>query len=153
MSKYHIGLEWDRGDTDFEYAHYSRDHAIVYGDNSRVCASASPDYYGNPSCLNPEQSFLAALAGCHMLTFLAIASKKGFVVDTYRDNCYAELGRNEHRKPAVVKAVLAPKVVFSGEKKPTEEDYHKLHDRAHDACFIANSIAQCVKVLVHPAIG
>jgi organic hydroperoxide reductase OsmC/OhrA len=85
-----------------------------------------------------------------MLTFLAIASKRGYVVNSYRDRAVGELGRNEQRRPAIVSVKLHPSVVFDKGHAPTEEQFSGLHDRAHDACFIANSIAQCVKVETMP---
>lgn len=152
MQEHKVSLEWNRQGKSFDYEKYSRDHAIIFGEGTRVCASASPEFHGNPSCLDPEQAFVSSLASCHMLTFLAIASKKGYIVESYRDQCAAQLGRNERRKPAVVKAILSPVVEFGAGKKPSQEEYETLHDRAHSACFIANSIAQCVKVTVHPTM-
>ncbi|MBD3422601.1 MAG: OsmC family peroxiredoxin [Chitinivibrionales bacterium] len=151
MSEHSMQIEWKRGDTSFDYQSYTRDHAWIIEGN-RVCASASPDFFGNPSCVDPEQAFVASLASCHMLTFLALASKKRFVVDTYKDNAVGVLGRNESRKPAVVSIELKPEVVFSGERIPNQEEFDALHDKAHDACFIANSIASCVKVSVNATL-
>ena len=149
MSEYKIRLEWERDSKDFGYDSYTRDHRITFGPTSSVCASAAPEYHGNAECMNPEQSFLAALASCHMLTFLAIASKKKFMVDSYRDDAFAVLGRNEQRKRAIVRAVLVPTVTFSGENLPDAEQFNAMHEKAHDACFIANSIAKCVHVEVN----
>ena len=49
-------------------------------------ASAAPAYLGNPKLVDPEEAFVASLSSCHMLTFLAIACKKRFVLDEYSDN-------------------------------------------------------------------
>jgi len=150
MSEHKIAIEWKRDSDSFDYKAYSRDHAVIYGNNSRICASSAPEYFGNPECLDPEQAFVTSLASCHMLTFLALASKKQFVVDSYTDNAMGVLGRNEEHKPAIIKIELAPVVTFSGDHMPTEEEFSALHDRAHTACFIANSIHSCVEVVVKP---
>jgi len=150
MSEYRIELQWNRNSPDFEYTSYTRDHTITFGGGNSLCASAAPEYQGNAECLNPEQAFVASMVSCHMLTFIALASKKRYIVDSYRDNPAGILGRNEHRKPAIVKIAMAPHVVFSGEKYPTDEEYAQLHEKAHDNCFIANSVAQCVKLDINP---
>lgn len=152
MSEYRIGIQWNRNGPDFQYTSYTRDHTITIGGGNRLCASAAPEYHGNGECLNPEQAFVTAMVSCHMLTFLAIASKKRYTVDSYRDTPVGILGRNEHRKPAIVKIEMTPYVVFGGEVYPTEEEHAILHERAHENCFIANSIAQCVKLDINPVM-
>jgi organic hydroperoxide reductase OsmC/OhrA len=150
MSEYRIQLEWKRETEDFDYSSFNRDHSIIFGNNSRICASAAPEYLGNPDCLNPEQAFISAMVSCHMLTFLALASRKRYVVDSYHDSPFGVLGKNETNKPAIVKVVMTPHVVFSGENVPSEEEYKALHDKAHDFCFISNSVAECVKLTIEP---
>jgi organic hydroperoxide reductase OsmC/OhrA len=122
MSEHKIAIEWQRDSDDFEYKSYTRDHSVIYGNNMRICASAAPEYNGNPECFNPEQAFVTSLASCHMLTFLALASKKGFVVDSYRDDAVGVLGRNPDHKPAITKVELSPKVVFGQGAKPDNEE-------------------------------
>ncbi len=150
MSEYRIQLEWQRKTQDFEYSTYNREHAIIFGSDTRICASAAPEFEGDADCLNPEQSFVASMASCHMLTFLALASKRRFVVDSYHDAPFSVLGRNEKHKPAIVKGVMRPRVTFSGDRYPSEEEYHTLHDKAHEYCFISNSVAQCVEPRIEP---
>jgi organic hydroperoxide reductase OsmC/OhrA len=149
MSEHTIELKWSRNTPDFNYDTYSRNHAISFGTIGKVCGSAAPEYHGDPHCLDPEQAFVMALSSCHMLTFLAIACKKGFVVDSYTDKAIGELGKNQQGKNAMVKVLLRPEVVFSGIKIPTEEEFTMLHDRAHSGCIIANSIANCIEVTVN----
>jgi organic hydroperoxide reductase OsmC/OhrA len=125
---------------------------VRFGTLGKVCGSAAPEYHGDPQCLDPEQAFVMSLSSCHMLTFLAIVSKNGFVVDRYTDEAIGELGKNQAGKMAMTKVTLQPKVFFSGEKIPSQEDYKSLHDRAHNGCIITNSIASCVEVLVNPTL-
>jgi len=68
------------------------------------------------------------------------------VVDSYSDDAVALLDKNADGKMAVTKAILAPKVVFSGDKQPSAEEYAKLHERAHAGCFIANSVKTTVEI-------
>jgi organic hydroperoxide reductase OsmC/OhrA len=83
-----------------------------------------------------------------MLTFLALAAKKRYIVDAYEDTATATIGKNEQGRSAITHISLSPKVVFSGEKIPEPQQYRSLHDRAHEYCFIANSVARCVEVTV-----
>jgi organic hydroperoxide reductase OsmC/OhrA len=152
MSEHTISLEWSRDTPDFTYDTYSRNHAISFGTVGKVCGSAAPEFHGDPRCIDPEQAFVVALASCHMLTFLAIACKKGFIVDKYSDKAIGELGKNQIGKMAMIKVELRPEVVFSGTKIPTDEEFSMLHDRAHSGCIITNSIANCVEVIVSPTL-
>jgi organic hydroperoxide reductase OsmC/OhrA len=150
MSEHRIMLEWRRGDAMFDYFSYSRDHRIVYSAEGSLNASAAPEYRGNPAYLNPEQAFVASLSSCHMLTFLVLAAKKGFVVDQYDDEAVAVLGKNESGQSAIVRVQLKPMVTFSGSKLPDEESFRQLLAQAHAGCFISNSIASCVRVHIDP---
>lgn len=146
MSEHIVTLNWTLQTDSFEYEKYNRTHSIDFEGHNRLCASAAPDFHGDPSCVNPEQSFVAALASCHMLTFLALASKKGFVVNSYTDNAVGVLGKNTNGKTAITKIELKPVVTFASGRSPTQELFDQLHDRAHKGCFIANSIASCIRV-------
>jgi len=109
-------------------------------------AAPSPEYGGNAAHADPEQMLLSALSSCHMLTFLAVAANRGYVVDSYVDEAVAILGKNADGKMAVIEATLSPKVVFAADRQPSAEDYAKMHERAHAGCFIANSVKTTVAV-------
>lgn len=146
MSEHKITLEWKRESESFSYESYNRDHEVVFDGGVRVPASAAPAYRGNPAHVNPEEAFVAALSSCHMLTFLAIAAKKRFVVDRYTDHAVGFLEKNPTGKLAITRIVLHPQVVFGGPTLPTQEQIAELHERAHSECFIANSVTTEVTV-------
>ena len=75
-----------------------------------------------------------------MLTFLYLASKQGFQVDSYEDEAVGVTTKNEKGVPWVSLVTLNPKIAYGGEKRPTPEDEERLHHLAHEQCFIANSI-------------
>ncbi len=75
-----------------------------------------------------------------MLTFLAIACKKQFTVDFYRDQAVGTLGKDQAGRMAMTRVTLRPQVRFGGEKTPTPAELAQMHDQAHHACFIANSV-------------
>jgi organic hydroperoxide reductase OsmC/OhrA len=151
MSEHRIELNWSRLGGPFERGNYNRDHDVRFAGGQTIRNSAAPgEYAGNPDASNPEELLLAALSSCHMLTFLAVCANRGYVIDDYRDEAVAGLGKNADGKIAVTRAMLSPQVTFSGEKRPSAEDFSRLHERAHAACFIANSIKS--EVVLRPTM-
>lgn len=145
MTLHTASISWTRSETPFQYETYSRDHTVSFG-TERFIGSAAEDYFGNPDAVDPEQMLIASISSCHMLTFLAIAAKKKFTIDSYQDAPSGTLEKNDNGKMALTKIVLAPTIQFSGEKTPTPEQVQRLHDSAHRHCFIANSITAEVVV-------
>lgn len=147
MSEHNATIVWARNGADFGYKTYPRDHVWRFDGGVEVPASAAPAYLGNPKLVDPEAAFVAALSSCHMLTFLALASNKGFVVDSYEDHAVGHLAKNPGGKMAVTRVDLKPAIAFSGAKLPAQADLDWLHDKAHKECFIANSVTTEVHVL------
>lgn len=145
MSEHRATLTWDRGGRDFTYEAYGRDHTWAFEGGASVAASASPHYKGNPDLVDPEEAFVAALASCHMLTFLALAAKKKLVVDRYTDHAVGHLEKNESGRMAITRVVLRPQIEFEG-TPPAAADLHELHEKSHELCFIANSVTTEVTV-------
>jgi organic hydroperoxide reductase OsmC/OhrA len=145
MSEHRVRVRWERGSVDFGYETYPRDHVWDFEGGVRVPATAAPQFRGNPERVDPEAAFVAALSSCHMLTFLAIASRKRLVVDAYEDDAVGQLAKNEAGKLAMTRVVLRPRVDFAG-AAPAPEVIAELHERAHRECFIANSVVTQVEV-------
>jgi organic hydroperoxide reductase OsmC/OhrA len=135
---------WQRGEQKFTDSAYSRAHQWQFDGGATVAASASPHVVPLPMSVaenvDPEEAYVAALASCHMLFFLSIAAKRGYLVDTYTDAATGYVEKNEQGREAVTKVVLEPKVSFSGDKVPTLEQLENMHHKSHDLCFIANSV-------------
>jgi organic hydroperoxide reductase OsmC/OhrA len=148
MSEHRAAVEWKRQTPDFAYESYNRDHDWIFDAGIRVRASANPAYLGSESCVDPEEAFVVSLSSCHMLTFLAIACKKRFTVDSYRDDAVGNLDKDSSGRLAIVRLTLRPEVRFSGERTPTADELQQLHDQAHHTCFIANSVK--TEVIVVP---
>ncbi len=149
MSEYRVTIDWKRETPEFTYESYNRDHDWQFDAGIVVRASAAPAYKGSESCVDPEEAFVASLSSCHMLTFLAIACRKGLTVDTYRDYAVGILAKDSTGRLAITKVTLRPEVGFGGDQQPTTEDVRQLHDQAHHTCFIANSVK--TDVVVEPA--
>jgi len=145
-SEHRVAVAWSRGGGPFARGNYVANHRIEYAGGHVLEGSPSTDFGGDGAHADPEQLLLSALSTCHMLTFLAVAANRGYVVDDYRDAATALLDKDADGKMAVVKAILAPKVTFSGDKQPSAEEYAKLHERAHAGCFIAHSVKTAVEL-------
>jgi organic hydroperoxide reductase OsmC/OhrA len=145
VSEHRVHVSWERGGVDFGYESYPRDHRWRFEGGVEVPGTAAPAFHGNPKRVDPEAAFVAALSSCHMLTFLAIASRKRLVVDAYEDEAVGLLAKNEAGKLAMTRVVLRPRVVFAG-AAPSAEVVADLHERAHHECFIANSVRTDVGV-------
>src|SRR5947207_10272153 len=103
-------------------------------------ASAAPAYLGNPKLVDPEEAFVASLSSCHMLTFLAIACKKKFVLDEYVDDAVGHMEKNAEGRLAITRVTLRQRLKFSCDNQPTPEDIEEMNHAPHEQCFIANSV-------------
>jgi organic hydroperoxide reductase OsmC/OhrA len=146
MGDHRATIEWKNTapHADFSKGKYSREHVWTFDGGASVAASPSPSVvpapWSNPANVDPEEAYVASIASCHMLTFLWVASKRGFVVARYRDEAVGIMTKNARGKPWVSKVTLAPRITWA-EAVPTAEELASLHHAAHDDCFIANSVA------------
>jgi organic hydroperoxide reductase OsmC/OhrA len=119
-------------------------------DGVQVPASASPLHVpvpmSRPEAVDPEEAFVAALSSCHMLFFLFFAAKAGFAVEVYEDEAVGVIGKNDRGKAFVSTVRLSPTIAFAGERRPSEAEIAELHHRAHDECYLANSVLTDVVV-------
>lgn len=144
MSEYHARIVWNRGDSRFTDNRYSRVHEWRFDEGIVVPASASPHVVRPPlsahAAVDPEEALVASLSSCHMLTFLYLAAKKGFCVDSYVDAAVGVVEKNAQGRLAMTRVTLRPDIRFSGEVLPKPADLDALHHAAHEECFIANSV-------------
>lgn len=146
MSEHRATIRWQRGDAEFSHERYDRDHEWDFGHGRTLAASAAPEYLGAADRVDPEQAFVAALSSCHMLTFLALAAKRRFVVESYEDAAVGELGQNAQGRMTMTLVTLHPEVRFAPGRAPDEATLAQLHEKAHKYCFIANSVTTEVVV-------
>ena len=144
MSTYTATIRWTRsGDGDFTKGQYSRAHEWVFDGGVTVPASASPHIvpppWSDPAGVDPEEAFIASLASCHMLFFVDFARRDGLVVESYTDEAEGILEKRADGKLAMTRVTLRPRIAWGGDA-PNEAAIADLHHRAHEACFIANSV-------------
>jgi organic hydroperoxide reductase OsmC/OhrA len=147
MSEHHATISWQRNSADFTYMTYNRAHDWRFT-AATVPASATKEFRGDESRVNPEEALVAALSSCHMLTFLAVAAKRKFSLESYEDAAVGVLEKNAEGKLAITRVTLRPKIVWSSGVSVSPDDLAKLHHDAHEGCFIANSVK--TEVVVEP---
>lgn len=150
MAEYFADIRWQREPTEaFTDQRYHRHHEWHFDENVVVPASSSPHIvplpYSLAAAVDPEEAFVASLASCHMLFFLSIAASAGFVVEHYRDLAVGRMAKNEAGAWWMSEVILKPEVRFDG-AAPTAEQTADFHRRAHQQCFIANSVRSEVRV-------
>jgi organic hydroperoxide reductase OsmC/OhrA len=147
--EYTAAVHWTRAEAPFTDNRYSRAHRWLFDGGVEVPASSSPQLVRVPlsveAAVDPEEALVAALSSCHMLWFLSLAAEGGFRVDDYHDQAVGIMGRNAAGRMAMARVTLRPRVAFSGERLPTQAQIRELHHRAHQECFIANSVTTEVR--------
>ncbi|MCC7197941.1 MAG: OsmC family protein [Gammaproteobacteria bacterium] len=145
MAAYTAEVLWSRATGEaFTDNRYSRRHLLRFDGGVEVQGSASPQVVPLPfsvvDAVDPEEAFVSSLSSCHMLWFLSLAARQGFVVDRYRDLAEGVMAKNPAGKLVMSVVTLRPETTFSGERQPTPAELQALHEQAHDECFIANSV-------------
>jgi organic hydroperoxide reductase OsmC/OhrA len=119
-----------------DYESYSREYRLEVEGKPPIVGSADPQFRGDASKHNPEDLLVVALSACHMLSYLHLCASAGIEVVAYEDQASGRMAIKD-RKMRFVEVMLAPKVtIAAGDPEKAEA----LHEEAHAACFIANSV-------------
>src|SRR6478609_2783179 len=150
MSTYTATIRWSRsGEGDFTKGQYSRAHEWAFDGGATVPASPAPGIvqppYSDPAGVDPEEAFVASLSSCHMLFFLDFARRDGWTVDSYVDQAEGLMEKGSDGKIAITRVTLKPRIEWKDEG-PDPAALADLHHRAHEACFIANSVKSEVTI-------
>ena len=149
MSEYRVEVLWQRDGAVFTDNRYSRGHRWRFDGGIEVPASSSPQVVPPPcsvaAAVDPEEAFVASLSSCHMLWFLSIAARRGFVVDDYRDDAVGLMAKDGKGKLAMTEVTLRPQVRYGGKRFPTADEAAAMHHEAHETCFIASSVKTDVR--------
>ncbi len=149
MSEHRATISWKRTSADFTYDTYNRDHVWHVDGGIDVPASSAPEYRGTMDRVDPERALVAALSSCHMLTFLALCARKRIVVDAYEDAASGVMTKNARGKLFVSHCTLRPSITWAG-PAPSDADIAALHHKAHEECFIANSVLTEIAIEPQP---
>lgn len=150
MSTHVAIVDWSlEPGADFAKGRYSRAHTLSFDGGVTALGSASPSVvplpWSDPAGVDPEEMFVASLSACHMLTFLDLARRAGFHITRYHDRAEGVMTKNAHGAHWVSSVALRPEIAFEG-AAPDEARLAALHEAAHHACFIANSVRTDVRV-------
>jgi organic hydroperoxide reductase OsmC/OhrA len=152
MSTYTATVSWSRpSGAAFKDNKYSRAHEWRFDGGTVVPASSSPKVVplpmSNAAAVDPEEALVASLSSCHMLFFLFYAAKAGFVIDRYEDDAVGEMGKNAKGVMAMLKVRLRPAIAWV-ERTPGAAELDDLHHKAHESCYIANSVT--AEIVIEP---
>lgn len=137
---YDVTITWtgNRGAGTTGIRDYDRDHDIAADGPPTIAGTADPGFLGDPGRWNPEQLFTASIAQCHMLWYLGICARSGVVVHEYTDDSIGTMVSEPGNKARFSAVVLRPRIVVGAEDQV--EKAVALHDKAHEMCFIAQSV-------------
>lgn len=156
MSDHRARISWKLSGADFSAGKYSREHTWTFDGGLTLPASPSPAIvpapYSNASSVDPEEAFVASISSCHMLTFVHLASREGLEVLSYEDEAVGKMAKNEAGARWVSLVTLSPSVEYARDKAPSPEQEQRLHHRAHQECFIANSVKTEIAVAPNPSV-
>ncbi|MBT2531570.1 OsmC family protein [Arthrobacter sp. ISL-48] len=138
--QYSLSVRWtgNLGEGTSSYRGYSRDHDVQIPGLPVLSGSADPTFHGDRTRYNPEQLLLAALAQCHMLSFLHVAVRHGVVVTDYQDDATGVMRLNRDGSGQFENVTLNPRVAVAD---PAHVELAaQLHHEANQVCFIARSV-------------
>ncbi len=149
---YEVSVRWtgDRGTGTSGYREYGRDHDVVAPGKPDIAGSADPTFRGDRDRWNPEELVVAALAQCHMLSYLHVAVTQGFTVVDYEDRATASLNLNRDGSGELTEATLHPVVTILEADRVA--DAEAAHATASNLCFIARSVAFPVHHAPHTTV-
>lgn len=143
-----------RCEGDFAKGQYSRGHLWRFDGGVEVPASSSPSVvplpYSKEAAVDPEEAFVAALSSCHMMTFIDLARHAKYVIESYTDKAEGVMTRIGRGQMAVTKVTLRPQVTLRADKMPDPTWFEDLHEKAHEICFIANSVKTEIVIAPEP---
>ncbi len=130
-----------KGTTD--YRAYERKHVITVTGKPEIPSSSDPSFRGDERRYNPEELLVASLSSCHMLWFLHLCADVGIVVMGYEDQAEGIMEETANGGGRFTMVTLKPFVTITEGSKTAQLD--GLHEKAHELCFIANSVNFPVK--------
>lgn len=135
---YQVSIEWtgNKGSGTSSYKAYSRDYQLSAEGKDNVQGSADPAFLGDARRWNPEDLLVASTSACHKLWYLHLCADAGIVVKAYCDRAEGTMVEGEVGRFTAI--VLKPTVTLVSENDL--ELATKLHHKAHECCYIANSL-------------
>jgi organic hydroperoxide reductase OsmC/OhrA len=157
MAEHRATVRWEQAGGPFAKRQYSRAHTWSFDGGVTVPAAASPHavplQFTDASAVDPEEAYIAAIASCHLLSFLPLAALAGFEVLRYEDDAVGHMTKNEQGVMWVSHVDLTPRVTYADGRAPDAAQEEDLHHRAQEACYIASSVKTEIRVCLTSVSG
>jgi len=143
--RYALSVTWtgNTGEGTSTYRGYRRSHTVSADGPPDLLGSADRTFHGDRDRWNPEQLLLASLAQCHLLSYLHVCVDLGVVVTRYVDRATGSMSTEPDGSGRFTEVVLHPTVTVADDTMV--EAATAAHRRAHQLCFIANSVNFAVR--------
>jgi organic hydroperoxide reductase OsmC/OhrA len=142
---YDVALTWtgNTGSGTSAYGAFERSVEASADGKPIIPGSADPAYRGARDRWNPEELLVVSLSQCHMLWYLVLCAKEGIIVTGYVDRASGTLVETPDGSGHFEEVMLHPHVTITNADQI--ERAIALHERAHDLCFVANSVNFAVR--------
>ena len=117
---------------------YDRSHTISIEGKPELFLTTDNPAVGDKSKLNPEDLLVTAISSCHMLSYLYICSLEGVVITSYTDHATGIMLEQANGGGSFKEVTLNPTFYVADESMV--EKAINLHHKAHEICYIANSV-------------
>lgn len=137
---YSTSIVWtgDKGTGTSSYRAYERSYDLTSPGKPLIAGSADATFHGDAAKWNPEEMLQSALSSCHMLAYLHLCADAGISVVSYSDDSSGTMELSPDGSGRFTNVTLRPQVTIAAEQDLARAD--ALHHRAHELCFIANSV-------------
>jgi organic hydroperoxide reductase OsmC/OhrA len=138
--RYEVTVVWtgNQGEGTSGYRAYARDHEVTADGRPAIAGSSDRAFRGDAERWDPERLLVAALSQCHMLSYLHVCAESGVVVVDYVDQAQGAMQQTPDGGGHFTEVTLRPRVTVS--RQSMSAAARELHARAHELCFIANSV-------------
>ncbi|GAA3386658.1 OsmC family protein [Cryptosporangium minutisporangium] len=142
VHNYELGLVWtgNQGTGTSAYRAYSRSHEVTSEGRPPLLGSSDPAFRGETDRWNPELLLLAALSGCHLMSYLHVCVEAGVIVSAYADTPTGSMTQTPGGGGRFTEVVLHPRVTLARDSAGKQDLASRLHRDASARCFIAASV-------------
>lgn len=148
--RYFVDVVWtgNLGAGTRDYRAYDRSHEIRSAGKATILGSSDPAFRGDPLRWNPEELFVSTISTCHQLWYLHFCASSNVTVISYEDRAEGVMEEDGLNGGRFTSVTLRPRVAITAGSD--ESAAREAHERAHQVCFIANSVN--VTISVEPEI-
>lgn len=139
--KYSVSVGWtgNKGTGTSGYRTFDRSYSVRSENKAEILCSADPAFQGDSTKYNPEELLVASLSSCHMLWYLHVCAEAHVVVITYNDIATGLMEESAEGSGFFKQVTLHPVVTITEQSMVNKAI--ALHEKAHELCFIANSVS------------